>query len=82
MSYAILERIHQVLGKLVQNFDIPTQTCVDKNNPWTVILAAAAFLICLTHNRKKCYSPGQLIFIPDMIILIKHSMDWELICQQ
>ena len=32
--------------------------------------------------RKKGYSPGQLIFGRDMILLIKHRVDWELIRQK
>ena len=44
MTNAILEPIHQVLVNLVQTFNIQ-QTYVDKNDPWTGILAAAAFAI-------------------------------------
>ena len=82
MSNAVLERIHKFLGNLVQNFNISTQTYVDKNDPCTGILAAAAFGIFSTTNRKKCYSPGKWIFGCDMILLIKHTVDWELTCQQ
>ena len=52
MSNAVLERIHQVLGNLVRNFKMSTQTYVDKDDPWTVILAASAFAIFSTTNRK------------------------------
>ena len=57
------------------------QTCVDKNDPWIVILAAAAFKIFSTTSRQKGYSPGQLIFGRGIILLIKHRVDWELIRQ-
>ena len=80
MSNAILELIHQVLGILVRTFNIQ-QTYVDKNDPWTGILAAADFAICSTTNRKKAYSLGQLIFGRNMIIPIKYMVDWELIRQ-
>ena len=46
ISNAILEKIHQVLGNLVQTFNISTQTYVDKNYPWKGVLAAAEFGIC------------------------------------
>ena len=59
-----------------------TETYVDKYNPWLVILAAAAFLINSTTNGLKSYSTVQLVFGIDMIIPIKHNMDWELIHQQ
>ena len=39
MSNAILERIQQVLGNILRTFNIQ-QTYVDKNVPWTGILAA------------------------------------------
>ena len=58
-----------------------SQTHVDKNYPWTGILTAAVFSILSTTNRKNGYSPGQLIYGRDMILLIKHTVDWELIRQ-
>ena len=82
MPNAILEIIHQVLGNLVRNFNISTQIYVDKNDPWTGILAESAFLIRSTNNRQKIYSPGQLIFGRDMIIPIKYRVDWVLLCQK
>ena len=81
MSNAVLEQIHQVLGNLVRTSNI-SQTYVDKNYLWTGILAVAAFAIRSTTNRQKNYSPGQLIFGRDMILQIKHRVDWELIRQR
>ena len=75
MSNAILERIHQILGNLVQTFNIQ-HTYVDKNDPRMGILDAAGFVIFSTTNRQKGYSPGQLIFGRDMILPIKHRVDW------
>ena len=69
MSNVILERIHQVLGNLGRTFNIQ-HTYIDKNDPWTGILDASAFLICSTTNEPKGYSPGQLIFGRDMILPI------------
>ena len=76
MSNAALEQIHQVLGKLEWNFNI-SQTYVDKYYPWTGILSASAFEINSTTNRQRVYSPGQLIFVCDIILPIKHTVDWE-----
>ena len=78
MSNAILERIHQVLGNIFCTFNIQ-QTYVDKDDPCTDILDAAAFAILSTTSRKKGYSPVLLIFVRDMILPIKHRADWELI---
>ena len=70
MPNAVLEQIHQVIGKLVQTFNIK-QTCVDKNDSLARILAAAASAIRSTTSRQKRYIPGQLIFGRVMILLIK-----------
>ena len=45
-------------------------------------MAEAAFAIYSTTNRQKYYSPGRLIFGRDMILPIKHRVDWELIRQR
>ena len=52
------------------------QTYVDENDPLTVILSTAEFLIWSTTNRFKGYSLDQLIFGRDMILLIKNKVDW------
>ena len=77
-SNAILERIHQVLGNLVRTFNI-TQTYVGENNLWLRFLAAEAFAILSTTNGFKGYSQVELLFGCDMILLIKHKVDLELI---
>ena len=77
----ILERIHQVIGNLVRTCNI-TQTYVEGDDEWSVILAAEAFLIRSTTNRLNGYSPGQLIFVRDMNLLIKNTVHWGLICQK
>ena len=65
----------------MQTFNIQ-QTYVEKNDPLSGILYAAASAILSTTNRKKVYSPGELIFGRDMILPIKHTVDWELIRQR
>ena len=80
-SNAILKNIQHVLGNLGQNYNI-TQTYVDEDDPWLGISVAAEFAACSTKNRLKCYSPGQLVLVRDMIILIKHKVEWELIHHQ
>ena len=75
MSYAVLERIHQVLGNLIRTFNISTQTYVDEYDLWTGILAAAEFSICSTTNIHNVYTLGQFTFVCDMIIPIKSKVD-------
>ena len=80
MSNAALERIHQVLGNLVRTCNIP-QTYVDKDDPWSCILATAVFFIISTTNKLKGYSPFPLVFGCDMIILVKYTVDWGVLRQ-
>ena len=75
MPNTILERIQQVLGNLVRTCKIK-ETYFYKYYPWLGILAAAEFPIISTTNMLKCYSPGQLLFGRDMILPIKHMVDW------
>ena len=69
-------RIHQVLGNLVRICNISNQTYVDEDELWMGILDVSVFAICSTTNSLKGYSPGQLIFVHDMILPIKHRTDW------
>ena len=82
MSNSVLERINQVLQNLIRTFHISRQTYVEKYDPWTGILAVAEFVICSKTNRKKGYSPDQLIFGCEIIIPIKHRMASGLIIHQ
>ena len=77
----ILERIHEVIGNLVQTYNIK-DTYIYEDDPWLGILAPVAFEICSTENRLEFYSPGQLVFGRGMILPIKHTSDWELIRQK
>ena len=65
------------MDSLVRTCNI-THNYVEKDDQWSRILAAAEFAIFSTTNRLECYSSGQLIFVCDMILPIKHTVDWEL----
>ena len=52
------------------------ETYVDKDDALLGILTATAFAICSTLNMLKGYIPGQLGFGRDMILPIKHRVDW------
>ena len=75
ISGVILEQIHCVIGNLVQNCNI-TQTYVEENGPWSVILEASAFPIPSTTNMLKVCSPFLLVFGRNMIPPKKHTVDW------
>ena len=73
ISNMILERIDQVL--VVQNYNI-NKIYVDKYDLWLGILTVTEIAIRSTSNRLKYYCPRQLLFVSDIILLIKHNMDW------
>ena len=75
ISNMILERIRQILVNLVHTLNI-TETYFDVYYPWSCILAAASFSIHSKTNGLKGYSPGQLLFGRDIILLIKDKVDW------
>ena len=75
ISNAVMEQIHQILGNLGSNFNI-TQSYADEDDPWSGILAVAAFSIRSARHKIKFYSPGQLIFVCDIILPIKHTVYW------
>ena len=77
---AILEIIHQVLGKLVCTYNIQ-ETYVDDADPWMGILSAAAFVVISMYHTTKGKSPGQIVFGQDMILPINHVADWRYIRQ-
>ena len=70
-----------VLGNLVREYNIK-YTYIDKYDPWVGILVDTAFENKSTANRLRGYTPGQLIFGSDMILPIKHMVDWEVILQK
>ena len=75
MYSAILEQIRQVLGNIVRTSKI-TQNYVDNYDPRTGILAAAEFSIISITSKMKGYSPYQLVSGRDMILPIKHKVNW------
>ena len=74
-SNEILERIPEVIVNLVQPYNIK-DTYIDEDKLRLGILAAAAFSVFSTTNILKGYSPGLLVFVCDMILLIKNMADW------
>ena len=71
----MLERINAVLGNLVWKYNTE-YTYIDEDDLWSVVLAAAALPDFSTANILKGYSMGKLVFRRDIILLIKHEVDW------
>ena len=77
----VLERIHQVLGNLVQTYNIK-EIYVDGDALWPGIFVVSVFMILYAVNRLICYIRGIFLFGRNLILPIKHMAYWELIRQQ
>jgi transposase InsO family protein len=75
-SNGIIERVHQVLGNALRNFELETRE-LDEQNPWDEFLSSAAFAIRSTHHMTLGASPAQLVFNRDMFLPIKYVADWN-----
>ncbi len=80
-SNGIIERVHQVLGNALRNFELEKRE-LDASDPWDAFLTAAAFAIRSTHHTTLQASPEQLVFGRDMFLPIKFVADWTRIHQQ
>ena len=65
----------------MQTYNI-NKTYVDEDDPCSCILTAPELEIFPTENMLKYYIPVQLLFGLDVILPIKHKVDWELIRQR
>ena len=52
---------------------------VDQYDPWMVILDAGLFAVFSIIHTLRGYTLGRLVFVRDMILLIKHIVEWKLI---
>ena len=60
-------------------FELQDNPYIDMDDPWSGILAAAAFAMCSTYHTTLCTMPGQLIFGRDMILNMQYLADWTAI---
>ena len=75
---AIVERVHQVIGKMIRTFELQNNY-LDKDDPWKGVLSAVAFAIRSTYHTTLQKTPGQLVFGRDMILNVQHTANWEYI---
>ena len=76
---AIVEHAHQMLRNLIRSFKLQDIPYIDMDDPWSGILAAAAFAMCSTYHTTLHAMPGQLIFGRDIIINMQYLADWTVI---
>jgi hypothetical protein len=82
-SNAILERTHQTIGKMLRAFEAENQP-MDKSDPWSGILSAAAWAVRSACHAALQSTPGQSVFGQDMIWDMAHVADWQRVkqCEQ
>ena len=78
-SNSIIKRIHQTIGNIICTFDVSN---IVNNDPWSGILAATMFAVCVTYHTTLQAYPMQLVFGRDSILNIKHISDWNDIRQR
>ena len=81
-SNSIVKRVHQTIGNMLRTFLVQDNEGIDKNNPWSGILAAVAFAVRATVHTTTQASPSQLIFGRDAMINIRHIANWKFIEDQ
>ena len=75
---AILERIHQTIGNMVRTFKM-SETHLDKEDPWSGILAATMFATRATYHTTLQATPSQLVFGRDAILNTQFKANWNYI---
>jgi hypothetical protein len=78
---AIVERDHQVIGNIIQSFELES-IYLEEDDSWKGILSASAFAVRSTFHTCLQSTPGQLVFGRDMIFNIQHTANWEYIKQR
>ena len=78
-SNAIIERIHQTIGNIIQTFDVSN---IVKNDQWSSILSATIFAVRATYHTTQQASLMQPVFGRYAILNIKHIAYWEHIQQR
>jgi hypothetical protein len=69
---AIVERVHRTISNKILTFELH-ENYLDEDDPWKGILAATAFAISATYHTTLQKSPGQLVFVRDMVFNVQHT---------
>ena len=78
---AIIEQVHQKLGNVIRSFQLH-KTELDKDDPWSGILATAMYAIRATIHTTLKAAPTQLVFGRNANLNISFEADWHRIQQQ
>ena len=72
----MVERVHQTLGNLLRVYELEEYE-FPRGNPWSNILASAAWAIRSTFHTTLGATPGQLIFGRDMLFDLSFKANWK-----
>jgi hypothetical protein len=72
----MVEPVHQTLGNLLRVYELREYEfpCGD---PWSNILASAAWAICSTFHTTLGDTPGQLVYGQDMLFDLSFKANWK-----
>ena len=71
----MIEPLLEMLRNLIWSFKLQDNPYIDMDDPWSGILAAAAFAMCSTYHTTLHAMPGQLVFGRDMILNMQYLAD-------
>jgi hypothetical protein len=72
----MVERIHQTLGNLLRVFELEEYE-FPHGDPWSNILASAAWAIRSTFHTALGATPGQLVYGRDMLFGLSFKANWK-----
>jgi hypothetical protein len=68
-------RVHQTLGYLLRVYELKEYE-FPHGDPWSNILASAAWVICSTFHTTLGATPGQLVYGQDMLFDLSFKANW------
>jgi hypothetical protein len=72
----MVERVHQTLGNLLRVYELEEYE-FPRGDPWSNILASAAWAIRSTYHTTLGATPGQLIYGRDMLFDLAFKANWK-----
>jgi len=72
----MVERVHQTLGNLLRVYELEEYE-FPRGDPWSNILASAAWAIRSTFHTTLGATPGQLVFGRDMLFDLSFKANWK-----
>jgi hypothetical protein len=72
----MVERVHQTLGNLLRVYELEEYE-FPRGDPWSNILASAAWAICSTFHTALGATPGKSVYGRDMLFDLSFKANWK-----